>query len=99
MDEKEAKSLKEKLIKDIEAREEGLQQVIKETEALAAEIENAEMYKRMLKYVACQLHGLEDLSESNKNIVSKICNDIESLESGSIPSQLTDAEWNRSPAE
>ena len=97
MDEKEAKELKEKLIKGIEAGEEGLQRVIKETEALAAEIQNAEMYKRMLKYIACQLHGLNDLSDSSKRTVDSICDDIESLESGQVTTQLTDAEWNRAP--
>ena len=97
MDEKEAKDLKEKLIEGIEAGEEGLQRVIKETEALAAEIQNAEMYKRMLKYIACRLHGLNDLSDSSKKTVDSICDDIESLESGQVPTQLTDAEWNRSP--
>ena len=99
MDEKEAQDLKEKLIKGIEAGEEGLQRVIKETEALAAEIQNAEMYKRMLKYIACQLHGLKDLSDASKDTVDKICDDIESLEAGQIPTQLTDAEWSRSPEE
>ena len=96
MDEKEAKELKEKLIKGIEAGEEGLQRVIKETEALAAEIQNAEMYKRMLKYIACKLHGLEDLSETDQIAINSICGDIELLQSGQVPSQLTDEEWHRS---
>ena len=95
MDEKEAKELKEKLIKGIEAGEEGLQRVIKETEALAAEIQNAEMFKRMLKYIACKLHGLENLTETDQATIESICADIEALEAGTIPEQLTDEHWNR----
>ena len=95
MDDKEAKELKEKLIKGIEAGEEGLQRVIKETEALAAEIQNAEMFKRMLKYTACKLHGLKDLSDTNQATIESICADIEALEAGNIPAQLSDEQWAR----